>query len=464
MSRSRIFARSTVSLVLALGLSASALLAPALAKDKPAEAPKLAPSKGFVPVYMDAKTAIDAAGKRADVVEARAKVAASENTFRTAQGKQARAQGKLDYDAALAALGTLLQPERERVDKAYATAANADDRFIAGQLALTLGNLALDKVVQRRGLQTLIESGKLASADMGKYQFYIGGLSFDLKDYATARTAFQEAMAKGFTSDGVEVLLADAYINDNQPAEGLKVLQSAIDKQGAAAPADWLRHGVAIAFRAKLNEPATSMAAQLVNFYPEKENWSLSLAVVRDMNKYSGQDQIDLLRLMERTKSFAESRDYIEYIQAADPRRLPGEALKIITQGVASGMLSLNDMSVSDAKTQAMGRIAADKASLPLLEKDARAAGSGAATVMAAGDAYLSYDQPAKAEEFYTMALTRPGIDSNRAALRLGIAQADQGKYDAAIASFAQVSDARAPIAKLWSAYVKGKKGTAPVQ
>ena len=32
-----------------------------------------------------------------------------------------------------------------------------------------------------------------------------------------------------------ESLLADAYINDNQPGEGLKVLDAAIAKRGAAA-------------------------------------------------------------------------------------------------------------------------------------------------------------------------------------------------------------------------------------
>ena len=132
---------------------------------------------------------------------------------------------------------------------------------------------------------------------------------------------------------------------------------------------------------------------------------------------------------MERTKSFLEERDYVDYIQAADPRRLPGEALKIVNEGLAAGKLNPADQFVTDAKAQASGRIAADKASLPGLEKDARAANATAATAQAAGDAYLSYDNAAQAEAMYALALGKPGVDTTRVLLRMGIAQADQGKW-----------------------------------
>ena len=160
---------------------------------------------------------------------------------------------------------------------------------------------------------------------------------------------------------------------------------------------------------------------------------------------------------MERTKSFLEERDYVEYIQSADPKRLPGEALKIINEGLAAGKLRANDAFVIDSKSQAMGRIAADKASLPVLERDARAAGATAATASSAGDAFLSYDMPVKAEAMYQIALTKPGVDTTRVLIRLGIAQVDQAKYADAQANFAKVTDARAPIAQLWSAYAKNK-------
>jgi hypothetical protein len=112
---------------------------------------------------------------------------------------------------------------------------------------------------------------------------------------------------------------------------------------------------------------------------------------------------------------------------------------------------------VNEAKTSASSRIAADKASLAGLEREARAGAAPAATVMAAGDAFLSYDDPAKAEAMYLLALNKPGVDLPRTLTRLGIAQADLGKYAEAQANFAKVDGVRAQIAQLWSAYAKGK-------
>jgi hypothetical protein len=218
-------------------------------------------------------------------------------------------------------------------------------------------------------------------------------MAYDMRDFPGARAAFTNAIAAGYTENGVEALLADAYINDNQVAEGLRILQQATAKQGAAAPEDWLRRGVVTAYKARSADYAVSFSSQLVNNYPSTENWALAVSVVRDLGKFQQQEQIDLLRLMERTKSYSEARDYIEYVQSADPRRLPGEALKIINSGIASGKLDPKVPFVTDAKTMATARIPADKASLVGLERDARAANSTAATAMAAGDAYLSYDE-----------------------------------------------------------------------
>ncbi len=467
MIRSSLFTRSALGLALAFGLVAGGMTASAPAeaqskkKEKAPAAPKFAPTKTFMPAYNALKTALDTADKRPDVIAARTSVTTAETAYKNARSTKTRADAKTAYDATIASLGALLGSEKGLLEAAYTAVGNADDKFLAGQLGLTLGNTAIDKGMQRRGLMAMIESGKLPPADIAKYNFYAGGLSFDMRDYASARTAFQAAMAGGYTQGGVEGLLAEAYINDNQPLEGLKILQSVAAKGGAAE--DLLRRGVVVAYKAKLANDAAGFGSKLVDAYPSNDNWALTVAVVRDLNKFQNQEQIDLLRLMERTKSFAEARDYIEYIQAADPRRLPGEVLKIVNLGLASGKLSASDMFVSDAKTTSSGRIAADKASLVGLERDARGGAASAATVMAAGDAFLSYDDPSKAEALYLIALNKPGVDMPRVMTRLGIAQADLGKYADAQATFAKVTGERAQIAQLWSAYASGKARAAVV-
>ncbi|MBS3930975.1 MAG: hypothetical protein KGZ65_07045 [Sphingomonadales bacterium] len=459
MIRARFLTRTALGLVVALGLAAGTA-APSLAKEKPAKEAKAAdlkPSKAYIPAYTAAKSALDAAAKRADVVAARQKLVNAQNAYNAATGKKGRADAQVQIDAATTELTGLLTAEKGLVEAAIAAATVPDDKDLSGGLLLTLGNLSADKATQRRGVQMRIDSGRVSAADLPKFNGILGSLSMDLKDYPAARTALKAALDGGSTDTDVSIMYADAHIKDGQQAAGLKILQDVSQRAGATVPVGWLRYGLQIAYNAKLADDASWFANKLTAYYPTTENWSLSLAVVRDLRSYAGQDQIDLLRLMERTKSFLEERDYVDYIQAADPRRLPGEALKIINQGLAAGKLNPADQFVTDAKAQATSRIGPDKASLAALQKDARAAGATAATAAAAGDAYLSYDDAATAEAMYAIALGKPGVDTTRVQLRMGIAQADQGKWADAEANFAKVTDARAPIAQLWTSYVKNK-------
>lgn len=461
MVRSKFFARTALGLALAMGVAAGGLSAPVMAKEKKQEAFKPKLSKAFSAAYGPAKAAFDKASNRADVVEARNKVAAAEAAYRSARGKKAQDEARASYEASVAALGALLAPEAALVEAAFGAVVDPDDKYVAGQLALNLGQLAYDKKMQRRGLQTMVDSGKVAPADLPKFNYFIGAISYDLKEYPAARTSLQAAIAGGYTESGVEGLLADAYIYDNLPVEGLKVLDEALTKRGAAAPEDWIKKGIVVAYRSKLPEQSVAFSVRLVQLYPTKDNWALAIAVVRDMSKFQNQETLDLMRLMGRTESWSEARDYIEYIQAADPRRLPNEAMKIINLGLASGKLESNDPAVADWKSIASGRIAPDKASLPALERDARAANSTAATAMAAGDAFLSYDDAAKAEEMYKIALTKPGVDEPRVLTRLGIAQADLGKSAEAQETLGKVTGIRSPIAQMWAAYARSKAAPA---
>lgn len=458
MMRTKFFARTALGVALAVGVAAGTA-SPIFAKDKdkPAEAPKLNPSKAFIPVYVAAKAAIEAGAKRPDVMASRQAATAAETELKNAPSKSAKAAAQAKLDAAVTALGPLLAVEKATVDKAAATATTADDKVLTGELQLSLGELSMDSRIKRQGAQTKLDSGKVAVTEKSKYYMVIGNLSMDLKEYAAARTAFQAASDAGAAPGEALVSLSDAYLKDNQPAAGLKALQDAVVKAGPAAQEGWIKYGVASAYRAKMPNEAAMFANELVNMFPSKENWSLAIAVVRDLNGFQGHDQIALLRLMQRTGSFSEERDYVEYVQALSKRGLPGEALKIIDQGVAAGLLKPADEFVSDARKEANARVTNDRASLPGQEREARGAAATAATVTAAADTFLSYDQPAKAEELYKIALAKPGVEAARVNLQLGIAQSDQGKWADAQASFAKVNDTRAPIAQLWSAYAKSK-------
>lgn len=424
--------RVALSLALAAGLVGVGMSAPAMAQR--GKAPKQeSVSPDFAKVAAPFQKAVNDAKTRSDVVAAKGNPAA---------------------------LGTALANEKAQFGQVMAAATTPVDKYNAGALGLGLGQLAEDTTILKQSLAAMIDSGKTPPAQLGQLQFFLGQTNYQLKDYAGAQTALEAAIASGYRENDVEATLAQAYISGDKPAEGLAVLRRAIEARQAAgtpAPENWYRVGLGSAFRAKLVDQTAYFSNGLAQNYPNKQNWAGAITVLRDVAKYPPQENLDLMRLMARTDSFMEERDYIDYIQAADARRFPGEVVKIIDAGAAAGKLRAADPFVVEAKGIASGRVAADRASLPALERDARAPNATPATVQAAADTFLSYGDAAKAADLYAIALSKPGGDAARLNTRLGIAQVDKGDYAVAQATFAKVEGPRKPLAQLWTIYAAQK-------
>ena len=115
---------------------------------------------------------------------------------------------------------------------------------------------------------------------------------------------------------------------------------------------------------------------------------------------------------------------------------------------------------MSQTQAEARKQVAVDQGGeLASLGADARKAGATLLTVTAAGDAYLDYDQPAVAEEFFRMAMEMPGADKGMFMTRIGIAQLEQGKYAEAQETFASINGEWAAIANLWRIYAAQQAG-----
>lgn len=424
--------RSTLVLALSAGIMAAGVAAPALAQrggGKQQQGPALSPA--FTKVAAPFQKGLQDAKARPSVVAAKGNPTA---------------------------LAAALAPEIAQVEPVLAAATAPADKNAAGGLIVGLGQLAEDPALMKRGLAAMIESG--TAPNTPQLQFYLGQTNYTLKDYAGAQVALQAALAAGYRDNDIEALLAQAYITGGKPVEGIAVLRKAVEAKqaaGTAAPDSWYRVGTGSAYKAKQLDQATFFSIGLVRHYPSKDNWALAISVLRDAARYQAQESLDLMRLMNRTASYSETRDYIDHIQVADARRFPGEVVKVIEVGTASGKLPASDPFVTEARTIASGRIAADRASLPALERDARAPAATLATVSAAADTFLSYGDAAKAVELYNLALAKPGADVARLQTRLGIAQVDKGDYAAAQASFAKVTGPRQPLAELWGIYAGHK-------
>jgi hypothetical protein len=337
-------------------------------------------------------------------------------------------------------------------------ASTSDDKFALGQAIYAIGTKAEDVAMQRRGVNMMLDSGGVEPDKLGVYSFLAGQLAYQAEDWADARKRVAEAVAAGYSENDPQIVIAESYFNEDNYAAGLDVLDKAIAAKMAAGqtvPDNWIKRGLAMAYEGNLAPQSTKFARMYVAHYPSPDSWGDAIAIQRTFFEADGNDTLDLMRLAQRTGSMRNERDYVDYINAADARRLPGEVARVIDAGLAAGKLRSSDVFVSENKSIANGRIAADKSDLPGLERDARAANASAVTASAAGDAFLSYQEPAKAEEFYKIALTKPGVDTARVLTRLGIAQVDQGKFAEAQETFAKVEGSRKEIAALWSIYAK---------
>ena len=179
---------------------------------------------------------------------------------------------------------------------------------------------------------------------------------------------------------------------------------------------------------------------------------------MRNLNDFEGAEILDLFRLSRRVGALQDPSDYDYYVEAADARRLPKEVKDVIEAGYASGVVSRDNLFITEALGVANGRIAADRRDLPALERDANSASAGLRTVIAAGDAFLSYDDFRKAAGFYQKAAGMAGADTSLVNTRLGIALVEMNQLDAARQALSQVGGKRMPIAKLWIAYADQKE------
>ena len=337
-----------------------------------------------------------------------------------------------------------------------AAAQTADDRHAAGSAVLQVGQKTKDSALQYEGLEMMIASGKVSADLAPQYNFFAGQLAYVAEDYVKARHYIQAAYDLGYRENDPQLIIAQSYFAEDNHAEGLKFLSSAIAAREAAGETvdeAWIKAGIAAAYNNNLKTEALDYARKYVTLYPSQTSWGDAVAIVLNTDNFEYPEILDLMRLARRADALRDAQLYKEYLEAADPRRLPGEVVSVIDEGYASGKLDRSDMLITDWYKLAKERSAADLAELPSYAADARKGNATVKTVVAAGDAYLNYGKPAEAEEFYSKAVTMPGANTPLVLTRLGIAQLDQGKYAEAQATFQRVEGARQAISNLYSVY-----------
>lgn len=410
---------SPLALVAVIGTGFAGAPAVAQKKEKAPPAPKASYSKEFIAAYKPVETQVNVAGA--------------------------------DLNALKASIPTLT-----------ATATTPDDKAAAGRMILNIGQKTNDAALSLQGAEMWLGSGRADAASLGQINMAAGQLAYNLKDYAKARTYTEAAIKAGYTSNDPETLLAESYFAEKQYTPGLKVLSDAIAARKAAGqPVNeaWLTRGLATAYTGKLTAEAHQWALMYAREFPSETSWGDAIAISVNTGNYQPPEMLDLLRLARKTNTLRTRELYLEYVEAADARKLPSEVVAVLDAGTAAKLVDNNTQMVKDVRAAAATRIAADKAELPSLQRDADRAGAKLVTVMAAADTLLSYGKAAEAEKFYAKAAGMPGANVPLVMTRMGIAQFEQGKFADARATFGKVTGPRQQLANLWSLYAAQKAG-----
>ncbi|MEZ5562807.1 MAG: hypothetical protein R3F27_07635 [Gammaproteobacteria bacterium] len=186
------------------------------------------------------------------------------------------------------------------------------------------------------------------------------------------------------------------------------------------------------------NDPGVVEATvELVRYFPRKEHWiTLSSGLLRQASTKE-LEILQVFRLLYVVDAMDSADDFTEAANVAMRSGSPGEALKFMERGYALRILDTSgDQQKSQEMLEAAKRLVADdRKSLPQFEKEAKAAKAGEADVKL-GEAFLSYDQPAKAIEAIERGIAKGGVksldDANLSLARAHLAAGDRAAAEAA--------------------------------
>lgn len=422
------FGKLAVAAMLASGTAGVALVAPALAKDKPAAA---APGLRLSPAVI--------------------KLA------------------KPAQDAVVANNPAVSEPLVAQIE---ALATSDDDKYVAAVLRYGLETqktqaaqqanprAPVDESGQARALDTLIANPKTPVAVRPAYTARRGEIAYSARQYAPALQYFAQARQLGYANESLNLMIVKAKIDSGDVAGGTAELESivaAAQAKGETAPIDYYRYAIGRSNKAHLTGQTVAWMNRYAAAYPKGQTWYEVLATYgfqQDSTaRLDAQQKIDLFRLMRASGGLADQYYYIEYAQKAQNAGLPLEAQAVLREGLANGKIP-----AGNAEARALGveltRAAAAEGNLATLETRARAGANGQLAGQTA-DAYLSSGNWAKAAALYQIALTKGGVDANIVNTHLGIALARSGDKAGATAAFAKVQGSpRAEIASFWTTWL----------
>lgn len=348
-----------------------------------------------------------------------------------------------------------------------AIATTSDELIITGQMLANSGVKADNDEVTLQGLELMIASGKVPAESMAPILYNAYQLHGKAKRYDKARQYLQQAIDGNFTTDQLtpaylQYSMAQIDFSEDKTAAGLDQLNKAIavaKQNGNPVDENWYRLGLQNAYQNNMPGQVGEFTQGWLKEYPSPDNWRLAIDIYRDINSATGRVAqgrlLDVMRLARKVDAVDTRSRAGTYIDVATDLGFPSEIVDMINQGYETGVFNRSDSTISETLKTSQSKAAEDRRMIAQFEADAAKPNATFGVVMNAGNTLLSMGQPDKAIPHFEKALGIPGADRNEVLQRLGMAQTAVGNHAAAKEAFAQVDGDRAPIAKLWTAYVE---------
>ncbi len=350
---------------------------------------------------------------------------------------------------------------RAAIPQMIAAIENPNDRQLAGNLILNIGNNMSDPALQRQGLEMMLESGLVPVEQQGQFHWFVGSLAFQDDDYAAAREQFEITKSMGYSPEGSDltVLIGETYMREDNATAAVQYLTGAVaeaEASGTPVPQDWILNALQASYDYDLTDQALNLAEKLIQHHPTQRNWENALRILNQLYELPDDARVDLARLMRLNNAMVDRSEYVRYIEDLDPRVMSNEVQMVLAMGLDNGVFEADDPYYVEVKGIADQRAPQDRNGIDRIVADGQS--GDALDALGAGDVLYSLSDFAQAETMYKLALER-GYDADTANTRIGITQTEQGNYAAAIETFGLVNGQRAPVARMWVAYAQQQMG-----
>jgi hypothetical protein len=360
--------------------------------------------------------------------------------------------------------------------KVVAAVQNDDDRYEAGVLAINIGAGLKDMAVQEQGIDLILASTTTPANIRTEYTFRKAAFAYDAKQFPEAEKYMIEAYNLGHRGNNIEFLISSAQSQQNKDADAMAWLGKAIDASKASGQINksYVIRAATLAAKSKNYVGAAGFYKDLLKTENNPDYWHDALAFYDRSVMLNPEESLDLLRLMRVTEGLRFQQEYSGYLDSLSyiGVRYPAEAVAVLDEGFAKGVISRNNVTFSEKYNEAKSRLAEDTRTLPGTVAPAKASAKGMLASLTA-DSFFSHKDYATAKELYENALSKaPVLDkdgkdqTDRTRFRLAMAKTMLGDYAGAKADFAQITNAnRKGIAEYWNIYIDQKSGavTAPV-